>query len=773
MHNIRLLLITILLITINKVSFSQIQVGEWREHFSYNKTYCVADAGDKVYVAGELAVFSYDKEDGSIERLSKVTGFSDAEIQTIAYNKTNNTLIIAYKNSNIDILKDNVIYNFSEIKRKQISHNKTINKITFIGNTAYLSCGFGIVLLDTEKLEFSDTYIIGEDASYVNINDVSLFENKLYAATDNGLFFADFNEINLSDYRNWQIDTSIPDSDYKINILASFNGNLFANQINSSTENDTLYSLNNNIWNIFEEDLNNIKSITNTKNHIVFTSKNCIKIFNTSLNITEEASWYFFHKGEISTWPEINFGIVDDNEKIFIADNRYGLVHNNFGYFEYAFPNGPANNLTAKAETLNGKLITTNGNDKATAWYSPLFNVFENETWETHSITSDTAKNFFSIAINPDNSDNIFIGSWGYGIFEFDKYIWTNNYNCINSSLQAISDYGYGYIRINDLTFDNNGNLWITNERVAKPISVKTKDNEWHNFNFNGSITKFYPEEIIVTKNNSKWVVLGESKGILAFNDNKTPLDESDDEYKIFSPVTSEGESVSNTVYSIEEDKDGNIWVGTGEGVVIYYNPNDVFTDNIYADRIQLTSFGKDTTEQYLLSTDVVTDIETDGANRKWIGTQNSGVFLVSDNGKEEIHNFNKYNSPLPSNSINDITINNISGEVFFLTDKGILSYRSDATGADEYFGNVYVFPNPVRPEYSGEITITGLAYDVNVKITDISGNIVFETNSLGGQAIWNGQTFDGRKVSSGVYLVFSTNNDGSQTFLTKFLFLN
>lgn len=772
MYRIRIFFISVISVSVYSNSFSQISIGEWREHFSYNKTTCVADAGDKVYVAGELAVFSYDKEEGSIERLSKINGLSDSEVQTIAYNKANNTLIIAYENSNIDVLKNNIIYNFSEIKRKQISHSKTINKITFIENIAYLSCGFGIVLLDTDNLEFLDTYFIGENASYLNINDISSNGNNLYAATDVGLYFADINESNLSDYRNWHLDTGIPDSTFKFNIIASFNGYLFANQVNPSTENDTLYILNNNIWSIFDEGFDNIKSITNTENYIVFTEKSSAKVFDTSLNEIKKLTWYSVYGG-ISTWPSMNYGIVDKNVAFFIADNRYGLFHTNSNTPQITLPNGPANNFTSHAEFINGKIITTNGNNKATGWYAPIFNVFENETWETYQITSDTARNFFSVAAHPNNPDNLFIGSWGYGIFEFNDNVWVKNYHHLNSSLQTISGYDYGYIRINDLTFDKNNNLWITNELVGEPISVKTDDDEWQSFSFNGSITKKQTQEIIVTQDNYKWVILGENKGILAFDDNNTPLDKSDDLYKIFSPHTSEGELISSTIYSIEEDKNGNIWVGTGEGVVIYYNPDDVFTDNIYADRIQLTSYGNDTTEQYLLSTDIVTDIETDGANRKWIATQNSGVFLVSDNGKEEIHNFNKYNSPLISNSINDIAINHKSGEVFILTDKGIMSYRSDATKANDFFENVYVFPNPVRPNYSGMITVTGLADDVNVKITDISGNVVFETNSLGGQAIWDGKTFDGRKVSTGVYLVFSTNSEGSQTFVTKLLFLN
>ncbi len=759
---------------INFNAFTQVPVGKWRDHFSYKKTHCVADAGSKVYVAAELAIFSYDKQEGTLEKLTKVNGLSDSKIERIAYNNANNALLIIYENSNIDILINNTIYNLSDIKRKQISADKTIYNITFSGDIAYLSCGFGIVLLDIDRLEFNDTYYIGDNASYVKVNDITFDENNIYAATDEGLFYADFNSQDLVDYRNWGLLESIPNNNYKFNIVHYFSNTLFANQINPVTENDTLYEYRNNSWQLNDDiKIDNIKSITDNENRIVFTMKSYMKVFDQNFNYIKHLSWYNFTNQDISTWTSMKYGIIDDSDNFFIADNRFGLVYTNSDITNFIYPNGPSNNTTAHIETVNGKVITTNGNNKAKAWHSPIYNVFENENWETFEITNDTARNFFSIAVHPDDKNRLFIGSWGYGIFEFQNNVWQNSYNHLNSSLQCISGYDYGYIRIASTVFDHNNNLWVSNQDVGEPISVRTPDNEWESYNFNGAITNVETGDIVVMENNHKWINLGEGGGILVLDDNNTPLDKDDDTFKKFTPKTSDGELISSTVYAIEQDKNGNVWVGTEEGVVIYYNPDDVFSDNFYADRIQLTSYGNDTTEQYLLSTDIVADIETDGADRKWIATQNSGLFLVSDNGKEEIHNFNIYNSPLISNSIVDIGINHQSGEVFILTDKGILSYRSDATKAEDIFGEVYVFPNPVRPGYEGVITVTGIADEVNVKFTDISGNVVFETDALGGQAIWDGKTFDGRTVSTGVYLVFCSNEDGSQTFVTKLLFIN
>ncbi len=751
--------------------FSQIPVGEWRDHFSYKKAIRLVDAGNKIYVAGEIALFSYDKSENTIEKLTKIQGYSDAEIQTIAYNKTSDALIIAYKNSNIDILKNNTVYNLSEIKRKLISTDKTIYNITFIGDIAYLSCGFGIVLIDTEKTEIKDTYFIGDNASYVKVNDVTFDGTFIYAATDHGLYFADFFNSNLADYRNWSLVPDLPENNFKYNFTEYFKGYLFANRIDTITGNDTLYCRKNNIWEIFNADIDNLRSVNAAENKIIFSERTNVKIFDTGLNLVKKLDSYVFNG--FSANPKINFATLDAEENIIIADNSTGLVFEQNGQLNYAYPEGPYDNYTAKAYYINNTVITTNGNNNASGWYLPVYNVFENERWKSYHITSDTARNFFSIAVNPKNNNNFFFGSWGYGVFEFNNNEWIASYNNSNSTLQPVTGYPYGFIRIYGLTFDKNNNLWATNQGTAYPVSVKTEDNQWQSFNFNGLITNFNVEDIYVTEDNIKWVELGDNNGILAFSDNNTPLNINDDTYKKIIPTTSEGEQISTDVTAFSQDKDGSIWLGTGDGVVIYYNPENVFEDDFFADRVQLTSYGKDTTEQYLLSTDMITDIETDGANRKWIATQNSGAFLISENGREEILHFDKYNSPLISNTINDIVINGKTGEVFFLTDIGIMSYRAEAVESAETFGDVYVFPNPVRPGYVGKITITGLATDVNVKITDISGNAVYETKALGGQAIWNGVTFDGRKVNTGVYLIFCSNDDGTQTFITKLLFIN
>ncbi|GAI04403.1 unnamed protein product, partial [marine sediment metagenome] len=246
-----------------------------------------------------------------------------------------------------------------------------------------------------------------------------------------------------------------------------------------------------------------------------------------------------------------------------------------------------------------------------------------------------------------------------------------------------------------------------------------------------------------------------------------------DDRTNKFSIVDQDGKTFNN-IFSVAEDLEGNIWVGTNEGPVIYYNPENVFSgQNFFAHRINIPREDDSGLANYMLGTETITAIAVDGANRKWIGTENAGVFLLAPDGMKQIYSFNENNSPLLSNNITSIAIDHQSGEVFFGTDKGIISYRSTATQGSNEFNKVFVFPNPVREDYDGPITVTGLVSDAEVKITDISGNIVYETRALGGQAIWDGRNFSGARVQTGVYLIFCTNEDGSKTHVTKLLFIH
>ncbi|HYX08279.1 MAG TPA: two-component regulator propeller domain-containing protein, partial [Bacteroidales bacterium] len=443
---------------------------------------------------------------------------------------------------------------------------------------------------------------------------------------------------------------------------------------------------------------------------------------------------------------------------------------------EYLYPNGPASDRSFRIVTNKRKTYVTAGGFNATLsnnYTKPCYYEFSDfDGWSDICLGSDTARDITNVIVDPANPDHLFAATWGYGLFEFRNNQPVAHYNSENSPMQSVLE--GDYIRLLGMAYDKNNNLWLTSSGVENNILVKKNDGEWKSFKYGRLTGNSNITQLLITSRGDKWAVLPRGGGLLAFNNNETIDNESDDKKKVFSITDGEGVTITNQVYCLAEDRDGNIWVGTDDGPVVYYNPQSVFDGGIFeASKILVPKNDTSIYGEYLLKNQVVSAIKVDGANRKWIGTQGVGLFLMSPDGKKELARFTTDNSPLISNNILDISIDDQSGEVFIATDKGVVSYRGTATQGNEEFTNVYVFPNPVRENYEGDITITGLISDANVKITDISGNLVYETTSLGGQAIWNGRNFNGKRVKTGVYLVFCSNDDGTKTFVTKLLFIN
>jgi hypothetical protein len=335
-----------------------------------------------------------------------------------------------------------------------------------------------------------------------------------------------------------------------------------------------------------------------------------------------------------------------------------------------------------------------------------------------------------------------------------------------NSPLQTTIP-GRPYVRICGLAMDKSKNLWLTQTEVPGSIKVLRSDGSW----IVNPVTIDAPTigDIIITKTGQKWIVLPRGYGLFILDDNSTPDVFSDDRYMKMLVQDIENQPIS-FVYSIAEDLDGNIWIGTDQGPLIYYNPEKVFDNDLRANRIKIPRNDGTGLADYMLKTETITSIAIDGANRKWLGTASSGVYLLSSDGTTRIKNFNEQNSPILSNSIVTLAVDNKTGDVWFGTSKGVQSVRGDATNGGEKFTNVYTFPNPVREGFTGNVTITGLLRDSQIRITDISGNLVYETVSDGGQATWDLKTYTGKRVATGVYLVFCASKDGTQSHVTKML---
>lgn len=758
------LLIFIFTCLLNSGYAQEIGIGQWRDHLPYNKCLSVAEAGNKIYTSTPFALFSYDKTDLSLQRLSKVNGLSDIGISWISYNTTCSTLVIAYTNTNIDLLKNGQIINISDIKRKEILGNKTINKITCIGKYAYLSCGFGIVVLDVEKEEIYDTYYIGPNGSQIDVLDLTLDTNDstLWAATETGMYKASFNNPFISNYTSWSKDTIITGYNDRCNLVAYFNNKIYVNKSDGTWGHDSLYVRNNNIWQLFSGNSFNPRySLKTIYDKLIITSSDYVDILNFA-DTVEYHMWGYAGEG----YPQTSDATLDSENNLWIADKNYGLVKNwdkqNFSKLSL---NGP---LTADVFSMaaSGNNVYSVAGGKTTTW-APMWNhggvaSFINNQWSTYSLP-DSISDCVGIAVDPSNAQKIYVATWSKGIIEYTNGEVTNVYTDKNSTLSRNILWN-DMTMISGLCFDQDNNLWVSNQQSNKAISCRKPDGSWTSYDLGSVVNGQNLGPMIIDNNNQKWILL-RGTGIAVCNAENTTA-------KKLTSSQGSGNLPGNFTLSIAQDLDGAIWVGTDEGVVVIYSPENVFNGGNFDAQKILIDFGGYV--QYLLETETVTSIAIDGANRKWFGTDKSGAYLMSADGTKQLLHFTTDNSPLFSNSITSIAIDN-DGEVFFGTSKGIISYKSDAAPEPSPTSDnkVYAYPNPVKSGYDGPIAIKGLKENSDIKITDISGNLIFATKSLGSQAIWDGKNFSGKKAKTGVYLVFASDSNGSSTLVTKILFIN
>ena len=472
-----------------------------------------------------------------------------------------------------------------------------------------------------------------------------------------------------------------------------------------------------------------------------------------------------------------------------MADAKLGLVEAVQPYYAGTIltPAGPYNNQSFTIATNSNAICTStvNGNNLwivAGGYDANGTGVFDNaglstdqnQTWSYIPLPANTY-DLNCIAIDPFNPLHIFTGSWGGGLLEYNNNILLNQYTSSNSSVQSVNG-APGDNRVGGVAFDTLGNLWATCAlTTSKYLIVKKSNGAWDSIDFGKNLTILQPAayvtQVLVTQSQAKWLLFG-GTGIVAYQDNGTFATPNSSNTQLITTKKGSGGLPDLNINCMTEDQNGSIWVGTDVQVMVFYSPDNVFDGqgDWDAQPVYVTQTGY---TQYLMQNQNTTCITIDGANRKWIGTQGGGAFLMSADGTQQIYNFTTSNSPLLSNNIQQIAINPNNGEVFFATDKGVVSFRGTATEGLNSYGNVYAFPDPVPHDYNGPIAIKNLVTNSDVKITTVNGELVYHTVALGGQAIWNGNNFDGKRVDTGVYLVFCTSPDGSQNLISKLLFIN
>jgi hypothetical protein len=741
---------------------NNIGIGQWRDHLPFNNGNCLAQSTNFVYCGTQNGVIIFSKEDNSIERLSRANGLSDINLACLSFDEASNSLMIGYKNGNLDLVQNNQVINIGDIKRSTvIQGGKTINAIRFFGDRAYICCNFGIVVYDLSKKEIRTTLypsILNPD-----IRDVASDGTRIFAATSKGLYTANLSNPALPYYVAWTQDTLLKEK--TLGHLTWFDGGIYvSNIIENGINQDTIYNVKNGQLSILRSG-EAYYGISSNANKMVITIN-----FGVAIVTAETLQMELIYPS-----PAPRDAIVDKvySNIIWIADKDKGLARNQ-DYSQntiYKVP-GPSSPNAFRIKSSNGTTWVAPG-----AWdvaYSPLYLIdgvfkFDGVDWSTIVLptTTDYLRDVVSLCVDPADANHIYAASWGNGVGEINNGVLVQQFGAANSAIVGIDNYPND-IRVSDLALDSEGNLWVSSSSSAKPLAVKTPAGEWSNFSFNSIVNSQFLGNMLIDSAGLKWMIV-QDRGLLVVKTDGTSLSG----YKVLNDQIGNGALPSNSVLSLAQDLDGQIWVGTSKGICVFYTPEAIFENGSTNWDAQTIIIDQDGFNQYLLKEEEVTAIAVDGANRKWIGTRKAGIFVVSEDGTQQIAQYTFENSPLLSNTINSLTLDGVSGELFIGTDVGICSFRTDATTGTETFGHVYAFPNPVEHDYTGTIAISGLVRDANVKITDVSGNLVYSTVANGGTAVWNGNLFSGQRAATGVYLVFCTNADGSQTQVTKILFIN
>ena len=759
---------------LNQASAQTTNYSLWLDHLPYNNCMAVTEASDKIFAATPYSLIYFDKADNSLNRLNKVTpdGLSDIGISSIGYSSQLNTLVVAYTNTNVDLVKGMEVINIPDIKRKQILGNKTINSILIIDKLAYLACGFGIVVVDIEKEEIKDTYYIGPSGSQIDVKALTYHDadNKFYAATENGIYSA-LATSNLAYYVNWTKDVTITGPNDNFNLITSFSGKVYANKTRNSWDSDTMFVNNGSSWAYFVPGNHSNRTSMRVSGDRLVVS-NYLNIITYKPDGTQETQYFSYNPGSIRP----NDAVFDKEGKLWVADNEEGLwsIGNDMIGANYIF-NGPKSYLVS-AMDISGKNVWAVPGGR-TASFTPLSRLAQCYTltgnnWSTFNAATTpemgAVRDILCVAADPLDADHAFMGSWGQGLLEFNDGELKEIYTTDNSSLQYYSGFGVGYLRVAGVAFDSDNNLWVTNDGAPNVLSVRKPSGDWKSYNFGSQGTAIDVGTLVIDKDNQKWIQQRDL-ALFVYNDNNTLDNSADDRFKKLTSTPGNGNLPGTSIASMAVDRDGQLWLGSDQGVSVIYSPGNVFSEGDFdAQQIMVEEEGY---LHPLLETEAITAIAVNGNNEKWLGTDKAGAFLMSADGTEELLHFTEANSPLLSNSIQSIKISSI-GEVYFATSLGIVSYKDYKVESTATLDSLVIYPNPVRPEYKGPIYISNLVPESNVKITDVTGALVWETEAQGGQVIWDGNNLEGRKVNTGVYLVFVTNADGSQKKAGKVLFV-
>ncbi len=762
------------LLCISSNAQESLKIGQWQSHYAYQFGTFVAQSPTHVFYGNTQGMLKIEKESREIERLSTVDGLSESGMGIIKYDPFNELLVATYFNGNIDFIhEDGGLDNLPFIATSIFLGDKTINDILIeTDTTAYLSMGFGLKVLNIRDQEFGD-----ETRAGIPFNQTAVLNNHLYAATEEGIYKITLDgSKNIQDFNSWThlAGTGGFPLDYSTNNIARYKDELYFD-INDNIfryDENSLTSL------FYDEDLTPIYMTTEGPHLLVGMS-----CFNEDTGRSCNGRALFFNEETLvknlsSNSDCINrptYGVEDAQERVFFADEWDGfrlteLGENNCNKFNV---NSPFNLLASQLVLSDEELwVAPEVLIPQLAFNDRGFYSYIEGTWKNYNVSNYSSlngvKGIYRVAVSPDKNEVFFGTRWDNGLFKLNREtdeitVFSNEEAKLKPSADAART------RVTGLAYDEQNILWIGNHtEAAKGLIALKPDGEFTDDFL--SLPSRSIRQILVDNEGYLWIAT-DNLGVVVYDYAGTIDDPGDD--NIRSINVSNSVLPDNSVICLEQDLDGGIWVGTRNGSVVFECQGDPLNSGCTGSHPRVVV---NDIPALLLDETIVNTIAVDAANRKWFGTR-SGIFVQSPDGSERLATFDKDNSPIFDNIINDIAINQNTGLVYIATGKGIISFKTDAAGINQnHSSKITVFPNPVRPDYDGPIAIKGFARDSDIKITDISGRLVYETTALGGQAIWDGRDYRGRKANSGVYLVYATrtsNRDVPTAVVTKILLMN
>lgn len=722
----------------------RIPVGTWRSHFNYQNTILVEQAGDKFYGASSAGLIFYDSEDNSLNKFSKIDGLSDVGFSAMTYDGSLGCLALGYDNGNVDLIKEGEILNVTAIKRSNITGSKKINAISFFEGLAYLATDFGVLVLDPSSGEIKEAYQnLGVAGQTLKIRGTTFAQGRIYVAAQTGVLSGELTtNVNLQDFNNWERFEGSTVNGLEIVSIDVFDGQVYA------ATNLDIHVFDGTTWapmGLVTSGATILK-VRQSAAGLVIVLSNGLKQLSTGGSVSDVA---------IESGDAPNDALRSNGNVLWYADQNNGLTRYENGSATRFVPNGVFNGLAVKLEWTNEKILAFP--ESRTSGFLPMnnqlgFASFDGSwTQQNPGVISgfDDVTDFAVIS-----EDKTVISSYDLGILNISD---GTVYDDGNSPLHNLGSSSEKQVTVTAMETDGDGNLWVANVGDNSLLRLDAQ-NEWQSFGFSVAAAS-RPEDLHINSLGHIWMVLTPEfgGGILAY--------EPDTDFSRYINA-SNGSLPSTQVTDLEFDKNDQIWIGTESGIAYFPFARGVIGDNSI-DVIRPV-FGN----RFLLEEEFISAIDVDEGNRKWIGTRD-GLWLFEDAGEEQVLNFTVDNSPLPSNNILDIASNPMTGEVFIATDRGLVSYSSDATTGRAFHQNVRIFPNPVQPGYTGLVGISGLANDAILKITNVSGRLVREIHAAGGGASWDLSDYNGRRAQSGVYLVFSATSDGSETFVGKIAIIN